>query len=63
MGVPFPGQAVRAWPLNRKWGAVRLPKLGDVDFRWSRAPAASARAVRRGTGGRVPRRPPVSRPL
>jgi len=54
LSVPFPGQAVRVWPLNRKWDAVRLPKLGDVRFRWSRAPAASARAVRRGTGGHVP---------
>jgi putative transposase len=38
MSVPFPGQAVRVTRLNRKWGVVRLPKLGDVRFRWSRAP-------------------------
>jgi putative transposase len=37
MSVPFPGQAVRVTRLNRKWGAVRLPKLGWARFRWSRA--------------------------
>lgn len=37
MSVPFPGQAVRVRRLNTKWGAVRLPKLGWVRFRLSRA--------------------------
>jgi len=37
MSVPFPGQAVGVMRLNHKWGAVRLPKLGWVRFRWSRA--------------------------
>ena len=38
MSVPFPGQAVSVERLNRKWGQVRLPKLGWVRFRWSRTP-------------------------
>jgi putative transposase len=37
LSVPFPGQAVGLMRLNRKWGAVRLPKLGWVRFRWSQA--------------------------
>ena len=36
MSIPFPGQAVGVTQLNRRWGAVRLPKLGWVKFRWSR---------------------------
>ena len=43
MPVPFPGQAVRVRRLNRKWGAVRLPKLGWVRFRWSRAMGGEVR--------------------
>jgi len=38
LSVPFPGQAVSLQRLNRKWGHVRLPKIGWVRFRWSRAP-------------------------
>jgi putative transposase len=36
LSVPFPGQAVQVRRLNRRWGAVRLPKIGDVQFRWTR---------------------------
>ncbi|WP_406044599.1 transposase [Micromonospora sp. NBC_00898] len=36
LSVPFPGQAVQVWRLNRPWGAVSLPKVGVVRFRWSR---------------------------
>jgi putative transposase len=43
LSVPFPGQAVRVTRLNRKWGAVRLPKLGWARFRWSRPPGGSVR--------------------
>lgn len=38
LSVPFPGQAVQVRRLNRRWGAVRLPKIGDVKFRWTRQP-------------------------
>jgi putative transposase len=37
MSVPFPGQAVAVRKIGRKWGQVRLSKLGWVRFRWSRA--------------------------
>jgi putative transposase len=43
LSVPFPGQAVRVTRLNRKWGAVRLAKLGWARFRWSRALGGSVR--------------------
>jgi putative transposase len=43
MPVPFPGQAVQVARVNRKWGAVRLPKLGWVRFRWSRPPGGVVR--------------------
>ncbi|MFU8871755.1 RNA-guided endonuclease InsQ/TnpB family protein [Micromonospora sp. SL4-19] len=36
LSVPFPGQAVHVRRLSRRWGAVSLPKVGDVRFRWSR---------------------------
>ena len=36
LSVPFPGQAVQVRRLNRRWGAVTLPKIGEVKFRWSR---------------------------
>ncbi|WP_329376297.1 transposase [Streptomyces sp. NBC_01351] len=35
--VPFPGQAVEVRKLNRKWAEVRLPKIGWLRFRLSRA--------------------------
>jgi putative transposase len=36
LSIPFPGQTVQLRRLNRRWAAVRLPKLGWVRFRWSR---------------------------
>jgi len=36
LSVSFPGQAVKVEKLNRRWGQVRLPKLGPVRFRLSR---------------------------
>jgi putative transposase len=36
LAVSLPGQAVEVRKLNRRWGQVRLPKLGWVRFRWSR---------------------------
>ncbi|MEU5726482.1 transposase [Micromonospora sp. NPDC047738] len=36
LSIPFPGQAVHVRRLNRRWGAVTLPKIGEVRFRWSR---------------------------
>jgi putative transposase len=39
--------------LNRHWGAVKIPKLGWVRFRWSRAvPAATSYPVRCDRAGR-----------
>ncbi|WP_217507056.1 RNA-guided endonuclease InsQ/TnpB family protein [Streptomyces lunaelactis] len=37
LSVPLPGQAVEVRKLNRRWAEVRLPKLGWVRFRLSRA--------------------------
>ncbi|MCY0927098.1 transposase [Streptomyces sp. H27-H1] len=37
LSVPFPGQAVKVRKLNHKWAEVRLPKLGWLRFRLSRA--------------------------
>ncbi|WP_406508627.1 RNA-guided endonuclease InsQ/TnpB family protein [Streptomyces sp. NBC_00212] len=37
LSIPFPGQAVRVRQANRKWAFVRIPKLGEVKFRLSRA--------------------------
>ncbi|GGR39661.1 RNA-guided endonuclease InsQ/TnpB family protein [Streptomyces netropsis] len=37
LSVPLPGQAVQIRKLNRHWAEVRLPKLGWVRFRLSRA--------------------------
>ena len=37
LSVPFPGQAVAVRKLNNRWAEVRLPKLGWVQFRLSRA--------------------------
>ncbi len=36
LSVPFPGQAIVVRRVNRRWGAVSLPKIGEVRFRWSR---------------------------
>jgi len=45
MSVPFPGQAVAVRTLSRKWAQVRLPKLGWVRFRLSRALGGPVRNV------------------
>ena len=37
LSIPFPGQAVEVRKLNRKWAEVRIPKLGWLRFRFSRA--------------------------
>ncbi|MFU8852984.1 RNA-guided endonuclease InsQ/TnpB family protein, partial [Micromonospora sp. SL1-18] len=36
LSVPFPGQAIAVRRVNRRWGVVSLPKIGEVKFRWSR---------------------------
>ncbi|MFU8855162.1 RNA-guided endonuclease InsQ/TnpB family protein, partial [Micromonospora sp. SL1-18] len=36
LSVPFPGQAIAVRRVSRRWGVVRLPKIGEVRFRWSR---------------------------
>ncbi|MEW2138509.1 transposase [Streptomyces sp. NPDC005409] len=43
LSVPFPGQAVEVRKLNRKWAEVRLPKLGWLRFRLSRAIGGTVR--------------------
>ncbi|MGW8886764.1 RNA-guided endonuclease InsQ/TnpB family protein [Streptomyces sp. NPDC055749] len=43
LSVPLPGQAVAARKLNRHWAEVRLPKLGWVRFRFSRAVGGAIR--------------------
>ena len=45
LSIPFPGQAVHVRRLNRRWGAVSLPKVGEVTFRWSRALGGAVRNV------------------
>ncbi|MEU9374827.1 transposase [Streptomyces sp. NPDC048255] len=37
LSIPFPGQWVEVRKLNREWAEVRLPKLGWLRFRLSRA--------------------------
>lgn len=41
-GLRFP-QGVEIRRLNRRWGEVRLPKLGWVRFRWTRPPGGTIR--------------------
>lgn len=36
MSIPFAGQQVRVRRLNKRWGAVRLSKIGEMRFRWTR---------------------------
>src|SRR3981189_2343815 len=44
----FPaGKQITVERLGRRWGGAKLPKLGWVRFRWSRAPGGPVRA---GTG-------------
>ncbi|MFF4156488.1 RNA-guided endonuclease InsQ/TnpB family protein [Streptomyces sp. NPDC001678] len=53
LSIPFPGQAVEVRKLNRHWAEVRLPKLGWVRFRLSRALGGTIRnatVTRDGTG-------------
>src|SRR3989442_4016849 len=51
-GLRFP-QGVEVRRLNRRWGAVRLPKLGEVRFRWTRElPGALRHATVSGSGDR-----------
>jgi IS605 OrfB family transposase len=52
MGLRFP-QGVEVRRLNRRWGAVRLPKLGEVRFRWTRdLPGQLRHATVSGSGDR-----------
>ncbi|HEU5023569.1 MAG TPA: transposase [Spirillospora sp.] len=39
------GKLLRVERLNRKWGRVRLPKLGCVTFRWTRRPGEEIRSA------------------
>lgn len=53
LAIPFPGQAVEFRKLNRKWAEVRLPKLGWLRVRLSRAIGGTIRnatASRDGNG-------------
>ncbi|MFI1332464.1 RNA-guided endonuclease InsQ/TnpB family protein [Streptomyces sp. NPDC020845] len=45
VSVPLPGQAVKVRKVNRRWAEVRVPKLGWVRFRLSRAIGGSIRNV------------------
>ncbi|MEU6760300.1 transposase [Streptomyces sp. NPDC046685] len=56
LSVPFPGQAVEVRKLNRKWAEVRLPKLGWLRFRLSRAIGGTVRnatVCREGNGWHI----------
>ncbi|WP_329317822.1 RNA-guided endonuclease InsQ/TnpB family protein [Streptomyces sp. NBC_01262] len=56
MSIPFKGQRVEVRQINRKWAEVRLPKLGWVRFRLSRALGGTIRNAtvsRDGTGWHV----------
>ncbi|MFD8784605.1 RNA-guided endonuclease InsQ/TnpB family protein [Kitasatospora sp. NPDC059599] len=53
MGIPFKGQDIAVRKLNRRWAEVKLPKLGWVRFRLSRALGGTIRNAtvsRDGTG-------------
>jgi putative transposase len=41
-GIRFP-QGVEVRRVNRRWGEVRLPKLGWLRFRWTRPPGGQVR--------------------
>lgn len=43
--VSFPGQKVSVRRLNRRWGAVCVPKLGELQFRWSRSLSGTVRSA------------------
>lgn len=56
LSITFPGQAVQVRRLNKRWGAVRVPKLGEVRFRWSRdlgGPVRNATVSRDGLGWHI----------
>ncbi|MFD8085650.1 RNA-guided endonuclease InsQ/TnpB family protein [Kitasatospora sp. NPDC059722] len=56
MSIPFKGQRIEVHKLNRHWAEVRLPKLGWVRFRLSRALGGTIRNAtvsRDGTGWHV----------
>lgn len=41
-GLRFP-QGVEVRRLNRRWGTVKLPKIGWVRFRWTRPPGGTVK--------------------
>jgi putative transposase len=43
VSVPLPGQAIAVRRRGRRWGALTLPKLGEVKFRWSRSLGGTVR--------------------
>jgi putative transposase len=43
--ITFPGQAVAVERISRKWGQVKLPKLGWIKFRWSRDLGGTVRSA------------------
>ncbi|ONK12894.1 putative transposase [Streptomyces sp. MP131-18] len=51
LSIPFPGQAVEVRKLNRKWAQVRIPKLGWLRFRLSRAVGGTIRNATISRGG------------
>ncbi|MFF3110258.1 RNA-guided endonuclease InsQ/TnpB family protein [Kitasatospora sp. NPDC057904] len=56
MGIPFKGRYIEVRKLSRHWAEVRLPKLGWVRFRLSRAVGGTIRNAtvsRDGTGWHV----------
>ncbi|MEU9114266.1 transposase [Streptomyces sp. NPDC048483] len=56
MSIPFKGQRIEVRKLSRHWGEVRLPKLGWVRFRLSRALGGvirNATVSRDGTGWHI----------
>ncbi|MFD1045589.1 hypothetical protein ACFQ1S_08375 [Kibdelosporangium lantanae] len=49
----FPaGNKITVEQLGRRWGRVKLPKLGWVRFRWSRAPGGTIRSATISRDGR-----------
>lgn len=45
LAISLPGQAIAVRRLNKRWGAVRVPKLGEIRFRWTRALGGLVRNV------------------
>ena len=44
-GFRFHGRECRVRRLNRNWGAIHLPKIGEVRFRWTRDIAGAVKNV------------------